>query len=251
MPRLRIFLFGLIAFMGSFLALDKATTARFNAAEILPPAPATQGSLPAERAGERIVYGVKLNGISLGRATFTQLAREEVNGRLLNVATFETRVTSFWDLEKIYSDPRTYLPVRVERRIKTLAGQEHIVEEYDQENFRLVITKFPAGKKGEEQIIRQKHPLHNSIMLPFYVRDIQGLAPGWTFRAQLPTQSFDIKLVGVETVALPAGRFECFHFRSFPERFEIWVSADERRIPVKIRGSSGIGYTMTMREYAP
>ena len=65
----------------------------------------------------------------------------------------------------------------------------------------------------------------------------------------LPTQEFKITLVSIEDVEVPAGTFKAFYFESEPKRFAIWISADDRRIPVKIRGSGGVNYTMAMRSY--
>lgn len=213
-----IFVFGL-AFLG------------YNPAEPKP---------PAENSGGKITYSLKLNGIPIGSAIFLQREKD--------IITFETRVTQFHDLEKIYSDPKNSLPVKVERDIKTLTGREKITEIYDQRNFILTITKV-KGKKTEKMVIRKKSPIHNAILLPFYVRLIPNLKPGWILQAQLPTQSFEIKLTAIEQISVPAGKFKCYRFSSVPKRFEIWITADERRIPVKIRGSDGIGYTMLMRAY--
>jgi hypothetical protein len=87
-------------------------------------------------------------------------------------------------------------------------------------------------------------------MLPFYVRNIAHLVPGWSMHAQLPTQAFTITLAGVEYVSVPAGKFKCYRFASEPKRFEIWITTDELRIPVKIKGAAGLGYSLSMRVYS-
>ena len=68
--------------------------------------------------------------------------------------------------------------------------------------------------------------------------------------AQLPTQQFLIRLVSVDRIKVPSGEFKCYHFESFPKKFEIWISADNRRIPVKIKGLGALGYTMVMQDYS-
>ena len=72
---------------------------------------------------------------------------------------------------------------------------------------------------------------------------------GWTFIAELPTQQFKIELIAIEDVNVPAGTFKCYHFTSVPKKFEIWVTTDERRIPVKIKGMGNFGYILVMKEY--
>jgi len=83
------------------------------------------------------------------------------------------------------------------------------------------------------------------------VRKISDLDVGWKFLINLPTQQFTLQVLRVEKVTVPAGTFDAYYLTSDPERFEIWITADARRIPVRIRGSGAVGYTMLMREYIP
>lgn len=203
-----------------------------------------------ERVGEKITYDIRLGRLRLGRARYNHLPAVELNGRPASHMTFETKLARFSDLEKIYSDPDTLLPIKIERDVYVWPVSEKITEEYDQKNFTLVIRKYKY-KSGEEKqlVIKKDGPIHNAIMLPFYLRQIDTLGAGWSMTANLPYQQFEIRLVAVEEVIVPAGSFKAYHFKSAPERFEIWVSADERKIPVKIKGSGALGYTFIMREY--
>jgi hypothetical protein len=199
--------------------------------------------------GEKIVYSVKLGSITLGRANFHHVCRVQLNGREVNLMTFQTQVARFNDMEKIYSDLRTFLPLKVERDVFIWPNQEKITENYDQENFKLNISKFKGNRK-EETLILKEGAIHNAILLPFHVRMMPELEIGWTLVARLPTQEFIIKLISIEDVTVPAGTFKSYRFQSEPRKFEIWVSADERRIPVKIKGSGLLGYTLVMRDYS-
>jgi hypothetical protein len=51
-------------------------------------------------------------------------------------------------------------------------------------------------------------------------------------------------------VAVPAGKFRAYHFTSAPHKFEIWITADELRLPVKIEGAGGYPYTLMMNKRA-
>lgn len=204
--------------------------------------------IPA-RIGEKISYDVKLGKVRLGKAKFCYLMNTELNGVSVGLMTFETVLAKFKDLEKIYSDIETFLPLKVERGINVWSKKEDIIEEYNQKEYTLTITKL-RGKRKEEVVIKKDGPIHNAILLPYHVRRIPELGLGWIFLAKLPTQEFEIKLISVEDVKVPAGTFKSYRFESTPKRFEIWISADERRIPLKIKGSGGIGYTLVMREYS-
>lgn len=201
------------------------------------------------RVGEKITYDIRLGLVSLGEARFACLAGGKLADKDVNIMTFETRLARFSDLEKIYTDPDSFLPLRVERDISTWPFPEKITEEYDQEKYILTITKFKAGKK-EKLIMKKDASIHNAILLPYHVRNLPALSIGWNFTAKLPSREFQIKLVSIEDVKVPAGTFKAYHFESEPKKFEIWISADERRIPVKIKGSGMLGYVFLMKEYS-
>jgi hypothetical protein len=79
---------------------------------------------------------------------------------------------------------------------------------------------------------------------------VPQLGVGFNLIARLPTQEFVIKLTSIEDVSVPAGTFKSYHFKSTPPKFEIWITADERKIPVKIRGAGFMGYTLVMKDYS-
>lgn len=206
----------------------------------------------AHRVGETIHYEIRFGRLPFGEARFTALPVTNLKGAKVNVLTFETRSAKFSDVEKIYSNLYNYLPLRVERDISMLFVKEKILEEYDQANFVLGITKS-KGDKVQQTTIKKDGPIHNAILLPYFVRGVEDLAVGWSFKARLPTQDFEIRLTSMaEEVTVPAGTFTTYKLESIPKKFEIWISADERRIPVKIKGIGKIiGYTFLMKEYTP
>lgn len=201
-----------------------------------------------KRVGERISYDVRFGNIYLGRAKFSYLPKAALDGKMVNVMLFETKVARLSDSEKIYSDEVTKLPIRVERDVRTWPIFEKITEYYNQENFTLTILKN-KGKKKEESVIKRDSPIHNAISLPFYVQNIASFEIGWSMAINLPNQQFEIKLTAIEEVKVPAGVFKAYRFESVPSKFQIWVSADERRIPIKIKGLGALGYTFLMKEY--
>ena len=205
-------------------------------------------SIQPDYVGEKIIYYVKLGKLYLGKARFNNLANVQLDGELLNVMTVETKLRQFTDMEKIYSDPQTLLPIRVERDILNWFIQERITEDYDQDNFTVTIIKN-KGAKQEKLVIKKDSHIHNAVLLPYYVRRMPSLDVGRIIIANLPTRRLEIKLVSIEDIKLPAGTFKAFHFKSTPKQIEIWISTDERRIPLKIQGTGLFGYSMVMSEY--
>ena len=203
---------------------------------------------PSRRPEEKIIYVVRFGNIYLGQAKFHYAAQEELYGRLVDIVTFQTNLARFVDLEKIYADPENFLPLRIERDVSTWPVPEKIIENYNQKNFTLAITKY-KGKRQEQFFIKNDSPIHNAILLPFYVRSIPLLDVGWSTVINLPKERFEVSLTSIEEVNVPAGKFKSYHFESKPKKFEIWLSADKRRIPVKIKGLGKLGYTLFMKEY--
>ncbi|MBU2101937.1 MAG: DUF3108 domain-containing protein [Candidatus Omnitrophica bacterium] len=196
--------------------------------------------------GERIIYVIS----PFGTAEYNDKGIIELEGKAVRFTTFETRLTGFSDLEKIYSDAQSLLPLRVERFVAFPIGAEYLVEEYAPDENALVINKFVGKKKVKEYRYKAQGPMYNAIMLPFYLRTVPDLALGWSFRARLPVQ-FTVTLSSMDEVIVPAGTFQAYHFTSVPAKFEIWISADQYRIPLKIKGLGGYRYTLFLKKYYP
>lgn len=195
-----------------------------------------------EFMGEKIIYEIK----PLGSAEYNDLGLVDLWGKKMKLSTFRTRVLNFDDMETIYSSPQSLLPLRVERDISIWPLKEKIIEEYDPDNSSLIIRKL-KGKGEREQVLKADGPIHNAVILPFYLRSIKELNIGWSMVVRLP-QKFTVKLVSEEEIEVPAGKFKAYHFTSDPYKFDIWISRDNLRLPLKIKGAGGLGYTLLLKE---
>jgi hypothetical protein len=192
---------------------------------------------------EEIIYDVEPLGVSV----YQDMGRVDFRGGKLDLVIFKTQVAAFKDTEKIYSDTETYLPLWVERDLEIFFHKEYLTEDYVPQENRLLITKFEGGKKVREYPFKADGPIHNAVLLPFSLRKVPDLKVGWAFKIRLPDE-FMVKLVAVEEVSVPAGKFRTFHFISDPHKFEIWITTDALRLPVKITGCGGLPYTMKMKK---
>lgn len=195
--------------------------------------------------GERIIYATKPLG---GRAEYSDLGLTDLNGRKVNLTVFKTNVLGFKDTEKIYSDPETFLPILVERDIRRWLGRENIIEEYDQSAFKVTITKFKGKKKISQQIFLADGPIHNAILVPFYLRKVSDMKVGWSFVFRLP-QKYETRLVSLDEIKIGENKFTAYHFTSVPDKFETWISKDDARIPLRIKGKGSFNYTLSMKEH--
>jgi hypothetical protein len=198
---------------------------------------------------KKIVYNIKLGRLNLGKAVLHNMGASQMNGKQLNVIVFETRAARFNDVEKIYSDPDTFLPVKVDREISGWLRHEKISENYDQNNFTITIAK-EGDSQGEKTVIKKDSPIYNAVLLLYYAKNILKFEPGSIFSVNLPNNKFEIKLVSIEDVEVAAGTFKAYHFESTPKQIEIWISRDEHNIPIKMRGLGVFGYSLELKEYS-
>ena len=202
--------------------------------------------------GESILYLIS----PFGRSEYNDLGVVDLKGIKVNLVTFRTKVLLVKDTEKIYSDPESLLPYRIERTISKLWGKEYITEEYDQEKFTVVIRKFKGKKLVNEQIIKANGPIQNAILLPFYLRRRPDLEIGWQFTARVPAEfkaelvSIKLELVSIDEITVPAGKFQAYHFKSTPAKFEIWVNKNTPLVPLKIQGKGIFDYALLMKKYS-
>ena len=202
-----------------------------------------KASAVADYTGEKIIYTIE----PAGRAEYSDLGFVDLKGKKVRLIIFKTHALGFDDTEKIYADANTLLPLRIERDVAMWLGKEYIVEEYDQKNFKLTITKFKNKKKVKEYIFKENGPIHNAILLPFYLRSIPDLLVGWSIDARFP-KKFKIKLISIEKIEVPAGEFMAYRFTSAPHKFEIWISRNDPHVPLRIKGAGGLPYTLNMQE---
>ena len=196
----------------------------------------------SEYRGEEITYAIS----PIGRAEYHDLGFVDVEGRKLRLITFRTVVPGFDDLEKIYADPQTGLPVRVERAISWVFSKENLTEEYSSAGHTLVIKKFIGGKQVKEYSFKADGPIHNAILLPFYLRRVEKLSIGWSCQIRLP-QAFKVFLASMDDIEVAGKKYKAYHFVSEPHKFEIWISDDAFRIPLVIKGMGGLGYALRMK----
>lgn len=198
----------------------------------------------AEVPLEKIIYDIS----PIGYSDYQDFGLVPFSGSKANLVIFKTSVAGFDDTERIYSHAVSGLPLKVERDVSMWFHKENIVEDYSPSDNKVEITKFESGKETEKHIFKSDSgPINNGVLLPFSLRKVPNLKIGWSTEIRLP-EKFTVKLVSKEEIEVPAGKFKTLYFTSTPHKFDIWISDDDLRLPVKIRGDGVFSYTLSMKE---
>lgn len=206
---------------------------------------ANVADLPFKK-GEKLIYDVYSAGIMIGKSVLVFYGEEEYKGQKVFRISFSTELPFFKDYEDIYAEEEAFLPIRIERRIRKIGGfSETIVEEYDQSDFTVNITK-KSTFSSDEVTIKKDAPIYNAILLTYYYRANPNIADIGNFKITLPTIDFDITMSGEEIIETPSGKYDVDVFSSKPSKFTFYLSKDKDRVPVKIKSHTALNYSMVL-----
>jgi hypothetical protein len=214
--------------------------------------------------GERLVYDVGYSFITAGEAVFSIPAIDTINGRECYQVLFTVNSTKtfsfFYKVEDRYEtilDKKGIFPWRFTQRIREGKYRNDFAAEFDQlEN----IATTKAGKYSIPPYV------HDVVSAMFYVRtlDYSKRRAGEKIYLQNffkdTTYQLAVKFLGFQQISVDAGKFNCVLvepmimegglFKS-DGRIIIWMTNDERKIPVKVSTKVVIGsIDAELREYS-
>ena len=149
---------------------------------------------------------------------------------------------NFFDEEKIYIDPKTFLPLRVDRDLNIFGKKEKITEFYDARRGEVRIVK-KAGKKVTEQVLRKKGFLDNIYCFIYRYRAFGKFQIGDKFIMNLPTTDIFIQLFKKQKVKALGRTLDAFYMQSNPKKYRIWFDSGSGKFPLRIDGAVGFGNT--------
>lgn len=205
--------------------------------------------------GERLEYDVGYKFISAGTAVF-QVDKEPqlVNGRPCFKVTFG--VASHKSLEFIYKVRDSYVtfidvdgmfPWRFEQHIRENKYSKDFVATFDQENHKAMTTE---GKFDIPPFV------HDIVSAFYYMRtiDLSHARKGDEFKLNnffdREVHSLVVKVLGRQRIEVDAGTFDCVVIEpkiakgspfGFDGRLVMWMSNDDRKIPIKVSTQIPIG----------
>jgi hypothetical protein len=210
---------------------------------------------------ERFEFSIDYGIINAGHATMEICGVRRVGGRpCFDIRTeaksnrFFSRFYKVWDRAQSFLDTQSLLPMRFEKHLREGGYRKDDVIKFDRE------YHFARYDDGEEVAI---HPFAQDELSAFYYARTLPLVVGQDLfiDSHANHKNYPLKVIvhGRETVEVSAGTFDCFAIEpvireggifTAKGRLTIWVSADERRIPVKMRTKVVVGsITASLQEY--
>lgn len=210
-------------------------------------------------AGERLIYSLKWGPFNVGEAVLEVINENTVFGEPSYHISFKVETNDFADkFYKVRTEIETFPTTNLERSMHYRSNQQegkrhkNFTVAMDWENME--ITRLENGTLRDPLI--PEGPMHDPLSILFYFRTVE-LIEG----AELPLPATDgKKLINVDAKVVekskhrvPAGKFETFRVqpnlkdlggvfrKSKDATLDIWFSADERRIPVKLKSKVRVG----------
>jgi len=244
-----------------------------NAQDSLPPsiAPTVQGidtvrtvSQRAFAVGERLVYDVGYSFIIAGEAVFSIPSMQTVNGRecFQVLFTVVSTPTFSWiyrvdDRYETLLDSKGIFPWRFTQRVREGKYRYDFTADFDQ------INHVALTKEGRYPIPPYVHDVVSAF---FYTRTMDFSRSRAGERVYLEnfykdtTYNLAVKFLGRQQTEVKAGRFNCIVVEPLIKegglfksegRILIWLSDDERKIPVKVSTKVVVGsIDAELREYS-
>lgn len=204
----------------------------------------------ADHGGGAIQYLIE----PVGKSEYKDCGTVDLNGVTADLVTLKSKILFVEVMEKVFYDPESSLPYKTERTNSGLWIKEYRTEEYDQNKFTVVIKKFKGKKLVKERIIKADGPIQNVNTLLFYLRKQPDLKIGWHFTTkvinELKLLELDLKLLSIDEIMVPGGKFQAYHFKSVPDTFEIWIDKSSQRIPLKIIIKGIVNCSLLMKGYS-
>lgn len=203
------------------------------------------------KPGETITYTIKQLAFSAGEASLTYKGPVTLEGNPYILVLFEASGFQFQDKEEIYLEPETLLPMIVKREVDYLGKHEVITERYDHEAGTVKISKRVKGETTVETL-EKPGPIDNIYGFIYRYRLNGSFEIGEELDITLPTMDLTMLVDSKETLKAAGEAFDSYYLKSDPDKYKLWFSATEEKIPLRISGAVGMANTtMIMNDYRP
>lgn len=158
------------------------------------------------------------------------------------------------DRYESYFDKTSGLPYKFVRDIDEGGHTKKLEIEFDQENQKAYVNNI---KKNKKSIVVTKPNVQDMVSAFYYLRnnyetdDInEGDEVNLDMFFDSENYNFKLKFLGRETIKTKFGKVKCLKFRPYvmagrvfkeQESLTLWVSADDNKVPLRIRADLAVG----------
>lgn len=212
----------------------------------------------AFKVGEKLTYIVKWKGVAGGTAVMQVKKIVKISGRDTYYVTLSTRSSRFFDifykirdLIESYIDKQSIFAWKQKKKLREGRYRSNKETIYDQEKHQALYK----GKKVDIPVYVQ-----DSLSSVYYLRT-QELNKGGSLIIDAnddgKNYSVEVKVIGIEKVATPSGKYKALKIevvwkregKVHVESSRMWLSNDQRKIPVKIERQTKTGkITMLLKK---
>jgi hypothetical protein len=242
------------------------TDAPFGPPDSLAPPPPARPELPEALPfgpGEHLEFSIDYGFINAGGATMAVERTRSVSGReCLDIRTEAksnavfSKIYKVWDRAQTFLELDTLLPRRFEKHLREGSYRKDAVVKFDREEH------FARYENGDEIVI---HPWAQDELSAFYYVRMLPLEVGREvfIDNHANRKNYPLKVIvhRRETVEVGAGKFDCLVIEpvireggifSAKGTLTIWITDDERRIPVKMTTKVVVGsISASLQKYRP
>jgi Protein of unknown function (DUF3108) len=220
------------------------------------------GGAPLPKS-EELNFVLRWGIVTAGRATLTIRSTETVAGRFAyHISSFARStglVDTFYtvqDHSDAWLDVQSLTTLRYEKNVRE--GSYRIQEnaDFDQPCRRFVQHSYRFDKKRSEEREGRLPPNAMDVFGSLYYLRTVPLAAGQTYTLDVLSGDklwpMTVLVAKRETIKVSAGTFDCFRlephlrapgiFVTKGKKVEVWITADERRMPVRMRSEVVIGH---------
>ncbi|MGE4423716.1 MAG: DUF3108 domain-containing protein [Pseudodesulfovibrio sp.] len=220
--------------------------------------------------GERLYYDIYWTVIHAGRAELLCMADTEMDGQPARYFFAKARTLGWVDnFYKVRDTMEAWTDMDVNYALRYKKDQnegsyhkkvELIFDKKTNRSFRYARGKLQHTLDQPENVFDpmsilfafRKHPLHKGMEFDANVSDGKISVVGKAFVEDRERVETGIGDVDAYRVRLDIKHLSGVFKKSKEAELYVWFSADERRIPVKVKSKVVVGYfSMTLREYYP
>jgi hypothetical protein len=221
----------------------------------------------AFHAGEDMFYVIRWGVITGGYSTLSVHGLDEVEGRrayhLVEQAHSAGWVDAFYtvhDRNDAWLDAQSLATLRYEKRIREGHYQVQETVTVNQLQHRLRDHSYRVDKKTYEDKELPVPPNVLDVLGSLYYVRTSSLTVGDSYTLDVYSSGkvwpLVVKVIRREKVSVPAGKFDCFRvepllreqgiFITKGRKLEVWLTADERHMPVLMRSEVFIGHVAAL-----